>query len=232
VGRETTSSGAGHTGGELDDDEIEGIERLQTAFEELKTHITKAWNDEMSMVADSLAFTKINTLMTVARGAADRVIETSARFVREAKEKTPHNLDAQGYQTQQCVAPIHLLEENAYGVVRYDHEDHNTEGVPAEAEEFNRNKDTQPGVGPDGKTPQRPTPDPPDIRLDAIKDTEEDMWRSVWPSLVEGDGRFLPNPKETIRPPTQHWKIKHHLTIEPSTRQRGIPRLPRHPVGV
>ena len=42
VGRETTSSGAGHTGGELDDDEIEGIERLQTAFEELKTHITKA----------------------------------------------------------------------------------------------------------------------------------------------------------------------------------------------
>ena len=23
------------------------------------------------------------------------------------------------------------------------------------------------------------------------------MWRSVWPSLVEGDGRFLPNPKET-----------------------------------
>ena len=87
VGRETTSSGAGHTGGELDDDEIEGIERLQTAFEELKSHITKAWNDAMVMVVDELAFTKINTLMTVAREAADRVIETSARFVREPRQR-------------------------------------------------------------------------------------------------------------------------------------------------
>ena len=126
-------------------------------------------------------------------------------------------------------------------MVRNDHEDHNTEGVPAEAEEFNRNKDTQPKVGPDGKTPQRPIPDPPkpskhsetittatvsDIRLDAIKETEESMWRSVWPSLVEGDGRFLPNPKETIRPPTQHWKIKHHLTIEPSTPAKGYSKTP------
>jgi hypothetical protein len=51
------------------------------------------------MVIDELDFTKINTRMTGAREAADRVIETSARFVREAKAKTPHNLDAQGHQT-------------------------------------------------------------------------------------------------------------------------------------
>jgi hypothetical protein len=54
---------------------------------------------------------------------ADRVIETSARFVREAQAKTPHNLDAQGHQTPQCVAPIHLLGENTYGVVRNNHDD-------------------------------------------------------------------------------------------------------------
>jgi hypothetical protein len=32
VGRETYSSGAGHRGGGLDDDELEGLERLETAF--------------------------------------------------------------------------------------------------------------------------------------------------------------------------------------------------------
>ena len=183
VGRETNPSGAGHTGGNLDDDKLEGIERLQTAFKELKHHITEAWNDAMVMVVDKLAFTKINTLMTVVRGAADRVIETSARFVREAKAKTPHNLDAQGHQTPQCVAPIHLLGENAYGVVRNDHDDHNTDGVPADAQEFARNTAARPGGG-----PQRPVPDPPkpnkypgiitttivsDAKLGVVKETGE-----------------------------------------------------------
>ena len=77
-------------GSDLDDDEIEGVERLQTAFEEIKRHITKAWHDAMLMVIDELDFTKINTRMTVAREAADKVIETSARFVREAKTTWTH----------------------------------------------------------------------------------------------------------------------------------------------
>jgi hypothetical protein len=108
VGQETTSSGAGHTGGNLDDDEIEGIERLQTAFEEIKSHITKAWNDAILMLVDELAFTEINTLMTVAREAADSH-RNFRKVCQGGKAKTPHNLDAQGHQTPQCVAPIHLL---------------------------------------------------------------------------------------------------------------------------
>ena len=56
---------------------------------------------------DELAFTKINKLMTVARGAADRVIENSARFVREAKAKTPHN--AQFAKEHQCNTDICIL---------------------------------------------------------------------------------------------------------------------------
>jgi hypothetical protein len=166
------------------------------------------------------------------------------------------------------------MGENAYGVVRNDHEDHNTEGVPTDAQEFARNTATRPGGGPDGKPPQRLVPDPPkpskysetitttiisDVKLGVVKETEKSVWRcrpvafvpiphsnirsvvapiqlnkltghprsweetfhdkgpqrwkktttnqqdidlmretmSVWPSLVEGDGRFLPNPKET-----------------------------------
>jgi hypothetical protein len=71
VRRETDSSGAGHAGGNLDDDELEGLKRLQTAFEELKSHMIKAWSDAMVLVEDELVFTKINTLMTVARAGSD-----------------------------------------------------------------------------------------------------------------------------------------------------------------
>jgi hypothetical protein len=111
VRRETDSSGAGHTGGDLDDDELEGLERLQTAFEELKSHMTEAWDDAMVLVEDELVFTEINTLMTVAREAADKVIETSTRFAREARVEIPQTLDAQGRQNPPCAAPLHLLEK-------------------------------------------------------------------------------------------------------------------------
>jgi hypothetical protein len=137
----------------------------------------------MVMVVDELAFTEINTLMTVAREAADRVIETSARFVREAQAKTPNNLDAHGRQNPPCVAPLHLLGEDTYGVrnnrvnmgeepIESSHlptqegrkqtreDKYHTEWVPTDAQEFSRNTATRPREWPDGKPPQRPVPDP------------------------------------------------------------------------
>ena len=116
VRRETDSSGAGHTGRDHDDNELEGLKRLQTAFEELKSHMTEAWNDAMVLVEDELVFTEINTLMTVAREAADKVIETSTRFAREARVEIPDTLDAQGRQNPPCAAPLNLMGKNAYGV--------------------------------------------------------------------------------------------------------------------
>jgi hypothetical protein len=74
----------------------------------------------MILVEDELVFTEINTLMTVAREAADKVIETSARFAREARIEIPHTLDAQGRQNPPCATPLHLLGKNTYGVVRSD----------------------------------------------------------------------------------------------------------------
>jgi hypothetical protein len=148
----------------------------------------------MLTVIDELDFTKINTHMKVAREAADRVIETSARFVREAKAKTPQNLNAQGHQTPQCVAPIHLLGEDTYGVVRNDHDDHNKDGVPTDAQEFTGNTATR-----SGGEPQRPVPDPPepgkylgiitativsDAEMGVVKETEESCGGVVhWLSL-------------------------------------------------
>jgi hypothetical protein len=161
------------------------------------------------------------------------------------------------------------LGENTYGVVRNDHDDHSTDGVPTDAQEFTRNTTTR-----SGGEPQRPVPDPPepgkclgiitativsDAELSVVKETEDSVWRcgplaftpisqgkirsivapiqlnrfmdrhgprkktfhdggpqhwkkattnqqeiefgretrSVRLSLVEGNGRFLPNPGET-----------------------------------
>ena len=83
--------------------------------------MTKAWNDAMVLVEDELVFTEINTLMTVAREAADKDIKTSTRFAREAQVEVPKALDAQGRQNPPCATPLHLLSKNTYGVVPSDH---------------------------------------------------------------------------------------------------------------
>ena len=112
-GRETDSLGARHRGGDLDADELEGLERLERAFVELKSHMTKAWDDAMISIEDKLVFTELDTLMTVAREAADRVIETSTRFTREARDEVPEILGAQERKKPSRTEPTKLPGEDA-----------------------------------------------------------------------------------------------------------------------
>ena len=56
--RRTNSGGAGHKGDELDDDEMEGLTRLKIAFEDLRSHMTTAWNDAMVWVEDDAVFNR------------------------------------------------------------------------------------------------------------------------------------------------------------------------------
>ena len=72
---------------------------LEIAFEELRSHMTMAWNNVMVLIEDELVFTEINTLMTVAREAADRVIETSTRIAKEAQVEVPDTLDVRGQKS-------------------------------------------------------------------------------------------------------------------------------------
>ena len=41
--------------------------------------MSTAWNNAMVLVDDELVFTKLNTLMTVAKDATDKVIEATSR---------------------------------------------------------------------------------------------------------------------------------------------------------
>ena len=74
-GQETNNDGAGHEISGLDKDEMEGLAQLEEAFEDLRSHMSTAWNKAMVWVEDELIFTEMNTLMTVARDATDKVIE-------------------------------------------------------------------------------------------------------------------------------------------------------------
>ena len=75
VGRETDSPGARHGENGLDADKLEGLGRLKEALGELKSHMKRALDDTMVSIENELVFTELNMLMTVAREAADRVIE-------------------------------------------------------------------------------------------------------------------------------------------------------------
>ena len=70
--------------------------------------MTKALNDVMVLVEDELVFTEMNTLMTVAREAADKVIAASTRIAREAQDEAPETLDARRWKSLSCAAPIDL----------------------------------------------------------------------------------------------------------------------------
>ena len=114
------SGSARHEGGGLDDDEIEGLAWLETAFDELRCHMTEAWNDAMVWVEDELVFTEMNTLMTVAREAADKVIEAMTRIARTAQEEVLETLDTRGWKSPSCVIPVALLEDSACGLYTTD----------------------------------------------------------------------------------------------------------------
>ena len=58
--------------------------------------MTEAWNDAMVWVDDELVFTEMNTLMTVAREAADEVIEATTRIARKAQDEVFETLDTRG----------------------------------------------------------------------------------------------------------------------------------------
>ena len=54
----------------------------------------KAWDDAMVSVKNKLVFAELDTLVMVAREAVERIIRTSARFVREAYDQVPGTPDA------------------------------------------------------------------------------------------------------------------------------------------
>ena len=64
---------------------MEYLACLEITFEDLRSHMTTAWNNTMVWVEEEAVFTEINTLMAVARGATD--IQQSNNMDCQGREK-------------------------------------------------------------------------------------------------------------------------------------------------
>ena len=71
----------------LDKDEQEGLQRIMKTFESVRSDMAKAWNNAMVWIDDEVVFARLNTLMTVAKDATDRVIEAKLRAKANAANR-------------------------------------------------------------------------------------------------------------------------------------------------
>ena len=104
-GRETDAPGVRHEGEGLTIDELKGLRRLEKALGEQKGCIQRARNDAMVSIKNELVFTEMDTLVMIAIEAVDRVIGTSARFIREAQDQAPGAPDTRGRKK-----PLHTMQ--------------------------------------------------------------------------------------------------------------------------
>ena len=56
-------------------------------FESVRSDMAKAWNNAMVWIDDEVLFARLNTLMTVAKDATDRVIEATLRAKANAANR-------------------------------------------------------------------------------------------------------------------------------------------------
>ena len=77
----------------LDEDERAGLQRIMETFESVRSNIATAWNKAMIWKDDEVVFARLNTLLSVAKEAADRVIEAALRADKNAAD-TFNNVQA------------------------------------------------------------------------------------------------------------------------------------------
>ena len=76
-----------HDDGVIDHTKLDEDERLTKTFESVRSDMATAWNSNMVWVDKELVFSRLNTLMTVAKDATDRVIEMTSRAKGSAANK-------------------------------------------------------------------------------------------------------------------------------------------------
>ena len=73
----------------LDEDERAGLQSIRETFESVRSDIATAWNKAMIWIDDEVVFARLNTLLSVAKEAADRVIEAALRAEKNAADTLP-----------------------------------------------------------------------------------------------------------------------------------------------
>ena len=70
----------------MDKDERAGLQRITKTFESVRSNIATAWNKAMIWIDDEVVFARLNTLLTVAKEATNRVIEAALRAEKNAAD--------------------------------------------------------------------------------------------------------------------------------------------------
>ena len=86
----------------LDEDERDELRRIAETFESVRSNMATAWNKAMVHVDDEVVFTRLNTLMSVAKEATNKVIEATLRAESEGR----------GLQTADDIERLRIANEN------------------------------------------------------------------------------------------------------------------------
>ena len=101
----------------LDEDERDGLRRIAETFESVRSDMATAWNKAMIWIDNELVFTRLNTLMTVAKEATDRVIEATLRAkanaIKQLQNTNGPTVTCPQYKKGKHVTPTELVQQPA-----------------------------------------------------------------------------------------------------------------------
>ena len=82
---------------ELDNDERTTLRCIAETFESVRSNMATAWNKAMIHIDDEVVFTKLNAMMSIAKAAADKVIQAALRAHKKAARQPTTRLSIRIY---------------------------------------------------------------------------------------------------------------------------------------
>ena len=92
---------------------MEDLARLEITFEDLRSHMTTAWNNTMVWVEEEVVFTEINTLMQWPEGRRT-FNKVTTGIANEKKSRVLETLDACGRKSPSHAIPTNPLEDGIH----------------------------------------------------------------------------------------------------------------------
>ena len=81
----------------LDNDERITLQCITETFESVRSNMATAWNKAMIHIDDKVVFTKLNAMMSIAKAAADKVIQAALRAHKKAARQPTTRLSIRIY---------------------------------------------------------------------------------------------------------------------------------------
>ena len=82
---------------ELDNDDRITLRRITETFESVRSNMATAWNKAMIHIDDEVVFDKLNAMMSVAKVAANNVIQAALRADKRASDRLNNPQTGSGF---------------------------------------------------------------------------------------------------------------------------------------